>query len=233
MSETEEERLVRTVGIAVLWVMVAGCVTEPPPVVVHEDPHLSVWLMFDPEAKQPGHSHPITFTQEQVETVLKGLSVVDRNEVIGEARELFSKGQETTPAFSPAQIRTLAPLLAQAFKKASPVDMVTFYFLLGEKRVTSGGLFVRNGRLYFIVANFRTSPSTKIYETTYELDARDSPLLPVARFLYFVGFTPQQAWISTPKARSLDGYERYMDESKLVVIDLAQLFGSSAPLPTK
>lgn len=223
----------RGFGVVAICCVLAGCVTEPPPIVVHEDPHLSVWLMFDPEANRPGHSHPVTFTQEQVEAVLKGLSVVDRNEAIGEARELFSKGQESTPAFSPAQIRTLAPLLVQAFKKASPVDLVTFYFLSGDKRVTSGGVFVRSGRLYVILANFRTSPSTKIYETTYELDARESPLLPVARFLYFVGFTPREAWIPSARARSLDGYERYLDESKLVVIDLAKLFGSSVPASVK
>ncbi len=206
----------------------AGCVTEPPPIVIHEEPNSSIWLMFDPEAGQPGHSHPITFTSEQMALVLQGVSVVDRNRVIGEVRDFFSHNQEGTPAFSAGQIKTLAPLLVQAFKKASPVDMVTFYFLTGDKDrgklVTSGGLFVRKGRLYFIFANFRTSPSTKIYETAHEIEARDMPLLPVARFLYIVGFKPEEAWVPVTEARKNDGYERYMDESKLLVIDMNRLF---------
>ncbi len=220
------------VCLILLGGLFAGCVTEPPPIVIHEEPNSSIWLMFDPEAGRPGHSHPAAFTPDQMELVLKGVSVVDRNRVIGEARELFAHDQDLTQAFSAAQIKTLAPLLAQAFKKASPVDLVTFYLLTGEKErgkvVTSGGLFVRKGRLYVILANFRTSPATKIYETTYELDARDMPLLPVARFLYLVGFKPKEAWIPNGEVRGKDGYERYLDESKLIIIDVDRLFASGS-----
>lgn len=217
--------------VLLAW-LVAGCVTEPPPIVIHEEPNSSIWLMFDPEAGKPGHSHPATFTPEQMELVLKGVSVVDRNRVIGEARELFAHDQEVAQAFSAAQVKTLAPLLAQAFKKASPVDLVTFYLLTGEKErgkvVTSGGMFVRQRRLYVILANFRTSPATKIYETTYELEARDMPLLPVARFLYLVGFKPKEAWVPNGEVRGKDGYERYLDESKLIVVDLDRLFAGGS-----
>ena len=218
--------------VTFLGLLLAGCVTEPPPIVIHEEPNSSIWLMFDPEAGKPGHSHPATFTPEQMELVLKGVSVVDRNRVIGEARELFSHDQEVTQAFSAAQMKALAPLLARAFKKASPVDMVTFYLLTGEKErgkvVTSGGLFVRKGKLYMILANFRTSPSIKTYETTYEIEARDAPLLPVARFLYLVGFKPKEAWIPNGEVRGKDGYERYLDESKLLIIDLNRLFAGGS-----
>lgn len=217
-----------TVYVTLLGWLFSGCATEPSPIVIHEAPNSSIWLMFDPEAGRPGHSHPITFTPEQMELVLKGVSVVDRNRVIGEARELFANDQEVTQAFSSGQIKTLAPLLTQAFKKASPVDMVTFYFLTGDKErgrvVTSGGMFVRKGKLYMILANFRTSPATKIYETTYEIEARDMPLLPVARFLYLVGFKPKEAWIPNGEVRGKDGYERYLDESKLLIIDMDRLF---------
>jgi hypothetical protein len=94
--------------------------------------------------------------------------------------------------------------------------------------VTSGGMFVRQRRLYFILANFRTSPATKIYETTYELDARDMPLLPVARFLYLVGFKPKEAWVPNGEVRGKNGYERYLDESKLIVVDLDRLFAGGS-----
>lgn len=224
-------RLALVAGGMLGSMLAVGCAHEPPPIVVYEEPHTSIWLMFDPEAGKPGHDHPVTFTTEQMEHILGGIAVVDRNQVFGEARDFFVKNPVSTPAFTPVQVKTLAPLFVQAFKKASPVDMVTFYLLTGNKAVTSGGLFVRNGLLYFILANFRTSPATKTYETTYEIEARDMPLLPVARFLYLVGFRPSEAWIPSRQARGTDGYERYMDESKLVIVDLERLSAISAAPP--
>ncbi|MBM4121449.1 MAG: hypothetical protein FJ249_02490 [Nitrospira sp.] len=217
----------RLCGWLALSLFASGCVTEPPPIVVYEEPRTSIWLMFDPEAGKPGHSHPARFTNEQMEQILRGIWVTDRDRVFG---RIFHE-QEHALAFSELQIKTLAPVFVQAFKKASPVDLVTFYLLTGDmergKLVTSGGLFVRNNRLYFILANYRTSPSTKIYETTYEIDARDQPLLPVARYIYAAGFRPPEAWIPNGEVRRKDGYERYMDESKLLIVDLARLFAES------
>jgi len=224
-------RLASAWGTLTLGLLVAGCVTEPPPIVVYEEPRTSIWLMFDPEAGKPGHSHPARFTNEQMEQILRGIWVTDRDRVFG---RIFHE-QEHALAFSELQIKTLAPVFVQAFKRASPVDLVTFYLLSGDmergKLVTSGGLFVRNNRLYFILANYRTSPSTKIYETTYEIDARDHPLLPVARYIYAAGFKPPEAWIPNGEVRRKDGYERYMDESKLLIIDLARLFAESGQRP--
>lgn len=219
----------------ILSLLTAGCAHEPPPIVIHEEPSLSIWLVFDPEVSQAGHSHPATFTPQQMEKVLSGIAVVNRDQVFGEAREFFMKSPELMPGFTAAEVRTMAPLLVQAFKKASPVDMVTFYLQgrgAGHGRVvTSGGLFVRDRRLYFMLANFRTSPGTKIYETTYEIEARDMPLLPVARFLYFAGFRPHDAWVPNGHVRGKDGYERYLDESKLVIIDLDRLLGATDSTP--
>jgi len=224
-------------GWGLTWsLLIAGCAHEPPPIVIHEEPSLSIWLTFDPEVSPSGHSHPATFTPQQMEKVLGGILVAHRDQVFGEAREFIIKNPETTPAFAPGQIKIMAPLLAEAFKKASPVDMVTFYWLAGDKDrgklVTSGGLFLQDRRLYFILANLRTSPSTKIYETTYEIETRDTPLLPVARFLYFAGFRPHDAWIPIGQVRRNDGYERYMDESKLIVIDLDRLFAGTEAAPS-
>ena len=135
---------------------------------------------------------------------------------------------ETSATFTPNQIKTLAPLLSEAFRKASPKDMATFYLIIMDrergKMVTSGGLFVRNGRLYFILANYRTMPSSKVYETTYEIDTRSEPLLPTARFQFAIGFRPKEVWILNKEFRGRDGYERYLDESKLLIIDLQRLF---------
>lgn len=216
-----------------LTLLIAGCVTEPPPIVIFEDKYDSVWIKYDPRAKGAGHSHPVTMTPEQMAKILGGILVADRSQIIGTI-----KGDENdwTPAFTPIQIKTLVPLLTEALRKASPKDLVTFYLTIMDrehgKLITSGGLFVRNGRLYFILANFRTMPSSKIYETTYEIDVRSEPLLPIARFQFAVGFRPKEAWIPNGEVRGKDGYEWYMDESKMVIIDLKRLFPEMGALPS-
>lgn len=226
------------IGMAMMVVVLvsAGCVTQPAPIVIYADRWDSIWLKFDPAAGS-GHSHPVSIAPEQMAKVLHGVRVTDRD-VIG-AFGLFAD-QEGTPAFSAAEITRLAPYLSQALNKASPRDMVTFYLMAGDatrgRLVTSGGLFVRDGRLYFILANLRTSPSSGQYETPYEIDTRDEPLLPIARYKFTVGFTPSSAWIPNAQVRGRDGYERYMDESKQVVIDLQRLFAemdrpASTPAP--
>jgi hypothetical protein len=213
--------------------LLTGCVTEPAPIVVYEDKYDSVWIKYDPRAKGSGHSHPVTMTPEQMAKVLGGVLVADRSQIIGTI-----KGDETdwTPAFTPIQIKTLAPLLIEGLRKASPKDLVSLYLTILDrehgKLITSGGLFVRKERLYFILANFRTMPSSKIYETTYEIDVRSEPLLPIARFQFALGFRPKEAWIPNSEVRGKDGYEWYMDESKMVIIDLKRLLPEMGALPS-
>lgn len=219
-------------GWIILALLITGCVTEPAPIVIYEDKRDSIWLKFDPEATGAGHSHPVTIPAERMEVILGGVLVADRSQIIGTI-----KGDETdwAPAFTPIQIKTLTPLLSEALRKASPKDMATFYLVIMDrehgKLVTSGGLFVRGRRLYFILANFRTMPSSKIYETTYEIDTRSEPLLPTARFQFALGFRPKQAWIPNGEVRGKDGYERYLDESKLLIIDLNRLFAETGATP--
>ena len=205
-----------------LWI--GGCATGPAPIVIHEGRQESVWLHFDPKAGA-GHSHPVSITSEQMAAVLKGVRVKSRD-VIGGFELLSDK--DSAQAFSTREILALAPHLSQAFKKASPQDIATFYLTTQDSGqgalITSGGLFVRNEHLYIVLANVRTSPSSIQYENTYELDIKDQPLLPIARFKFVAGFSPREAWIPNDQARKLDGYGgSYMDEAKLLVIDFKRL----------
>lgn len=214
--------------------VLAGCVTEPAPIVIHEDKRDTIWLKFDPESGT-GHSHPYQITPDQMARVLSGLYVQHRDVVGGFG--LFFGDKEGAPAFSATQITVIAPLLSTALRKASPKDMATFYLLTGDKDlgklVTSGGLFVRDGRMYVIVANVHTSPSSVQYENTYEIDTHDEPLLPIARKKFVVGFSPKRAWVPNRELRGKDGYERYVDESKLVIVDLQKLFAQADPDPAQ
>ncbi len=204
-----------------LWT--GGCVTDPAPIVIYESRLESVWLHVDPKAGA-GHSHPVSITPDQMAAVLKGVRVKSRD-VIGGFELLSDK--DSVPAFSTREILALAPHLSQAFKKASPKDIATFYVTTQDTGhgalITSGGLFVRNEHLYFILANVRTSPSSIQYENTYELDIKDQPLLPIARFKFVAGFSPKEVWVPNDQARKLDGYGSYLDEAKLLVIDFKRL----------
>jgi hypothetical protein len=214
-----------------MLLLLAECAV-PAPIAIYEDKHDSIWLMFDPEAGA-GHSHPASIAPEQLAIVLRGVRGQGRDVIGGFG--LFQE-DDSAPVFSLAEITLLAPFLSQALKKASPQDMVTFYLTVPDpnrgKLVTSGGLFVRGGRLYLILANARTSPSSVQYENTYEIDTRDQPLLPIARYKFTVGFTPREAWIPNAQAKKQDGYEGYVDESKLLVIDLSRLPAENPSSPT-
>jgi hypothetical protein len=214
--------------------LLAGCATGPAPIAIYESRQESVWLHFDPKAGT-GHSHPASITPEHMTAVLKGIRVKNRD--VAGGFDLLSD-KDSAPAFSTAEILALAPHLSLAFKKASPSQIATFYLTTQDftrgALVTSGGLFVRNQHLYIIVANVRTSPSSIQYENTYELDTKDQPLLPIARFKFTVGFIPSEIRVPTGTARSADGYPSYLDDSKLVVIDLPRLLsGEDAAVTPK
>ncbi|MBA3754507.1 MAG: hypothetical protein H0X01_10315 [Nitrospira sp.] len=200
-----------------------GCVADSPPIVIHEEKPLSVWLKFDPSSGT-GHSHPATISNDQLAVILRGVGVQVRDNIAGFGMFASKTG---SPAFLSTEVTVLAPFLAQAFAKASPKDMVTFYLVTPDLArgdlVTSGGLFLRGRHLYVILANAHSSKFSVQYENVSAIDTRDQPLLPIARYRFSAAFTPQEAWIPNKQVRGNDGYDRYFDESKLVVVDLDRL----------
>lgn len=208
---------------AVAFGLSFACAADPPPIVIHEDKPLSVWLKFDPSSGS-GHSHPATISSEQVAAILRGIGVQPRDHIAGFG--LFSN-KSAAPAFLAAEVAVIAPFVSQAFAKASSKDIVTFYLVSNDfdrgDLITSGGLFLRNRHLYVILANAHSSKYTVQYENTSPIDTRDQPLLPLAPYRFSTVFTPQEAWIPNKQVRGKDGYGRYFDESKLTVVDLDRL----------
>ncbi len=204
--------------------LLVGCAAGPPPIVIYEDAQQYVRLQFDPRAGT-GHSHPASLSLDQIATILRGVRVKGNDVIVGFG---LLDNKDHGPAFSASQITTLAPYLSQALNKASPVDLATFYLVIRDSTkgplITSGGVFVRNSHVYIILANTRTSPSTVQYETTYEPSTKDQPLLPLTRFKYTAHFDPPDAQLPTIQTQKADGYPGYLDEAKLIVIDLARLF---------
>ena len=197
----------------------AGCAASPAPIVVYDTPQESVTVRFDPYAGA-GHSHPATVTPEQMRQVLAGVHVTNRDG-FGLGGLLGKSG--ATPAFFSSEIDTLAPFLSEALRKASTGDLAAFYLTSADPKwgrvVTSGGVFVREGLMTVILANFRTPPSSAPYEATaYEMDNRDAPLVPIARYKFTISFAPEDAL--APKEA---WHRRYVDPAKMIVVDLHRL----------
>lgn len=217
----------------IMAILVASCATSPAAIVIYEDKRDSIRLKFDPKAGT-GHSHPYPLTPEQMAAVLRGVRVSSRDTIVG----FGLLDREGGPAFSGSEIALLAQPLSEGLRKASPKDVVTFYLTMGDPRlgtlITSGGVFVRNTHLYLILANFRTPPSSGPFEgMAYELDNRDEPLSPIARHTFTMGFSPPHLRIPNAKAKEQDGYGGYLDESKLVVLDLPRLITETQTPATK
>ena len=210
-------------GLSFVFLTV-GCAAAPVPVVIFDTPQQSITLRFDPNAGS-GHSHPASVTPEQMRQVLTGIHVTNRDS-LGLGGLLGKNG--STPAFLASEIDTLAPFLSEALRKASTGDLAAFYLTAADPKwgrvVTSGGVFVREGLMTVIVANFRTPPSSAPYEATaYEMDNRDVPLMPIARYKFTISFEPEDAL--APK-QALQ--RRYVDPAKMVVIDLHRLSANNA-----
>jgi len=224
-------------GVAALIgvLAVGGCAEGPSVIVIEDNTRERVTLVLDSTAGK-GHSHPYRISPADMTAVLKGVMVKDRNAIIGFG---IMKDRQGSPAFSGSLIARLAPHLSNALGQASPRDLVTFYVTKQDEvkgpLVSSGGLLVRDNFMYFMLANVRTRPSetSNDFSTAIELDNRDAPLEPIGRFRFSVEFAPAEARVPYTKARQQSGYEPYMDDSKLVVIDLGRLFGppGKPPLP--
>lgn len=205
--------------ILTMLILSAGCTASPQPILIHRAPNLTVALMDDPRAAS-GHSHPAALSTEQMAAALRGIQLRGRD-IIG-GLGLFEDPQGT-PAFSDRELALLAPYLSAGLAKASPRDIVTFHYVQRDSNraplVTSGGVFVRGPHLYAILANAKTSPSSLQYETTYEPDSRVNPLLPIARYKFTLDYQPTHARVPTAQAKRSDGWDGYLDESKVVVVN--------------
>lgn len=208
--------------VVTLIVMTIGCAAAPPAIRIHEEPGQIIEVAFDPHAGS-GHSHPATVTPTQMVAALKGLTILERDTITGVG--IFE--DESIPALFEKTVNVLTPHLVSGLAKASPRDLVTFFLAHRENRraplITSGGVFVRNQHLYVILANARSSLSGNQYETPYPPDAKSEPLLPITRYKFAVSFVPATLRIPTAEAKKRDDWSGYLDESKVVVLDLAAM----------
>ncbi len=207
----------------VVWVAslgFSGCSTTPPPRPFYQDPATTIKFEQDEHARQP-HAHPANVAPDVMAEVLRGVQTVSRQ---GMFKSLYLNKADQGAAFSNLEIRLLAPQLSAALKQVKPDELVTFYRRISDENVglgiTSGGLFVQDQQLYFVLANSRTLPTSGMGQNmVYALDPIDTPLLPIARIDFKAAFTPATALVREEDRISWP----YIDEGRILAIDLKQL----------
>lgn len=170
-------------GYRFLFIVLAGGVlgcASPPfySYLVYENPTAFVRLEFSPWAEtdypQTWNAHPVTLSRAQIQKALQGLRVREHRA----APLRWIRGTaEMEPAFRKEEVELLIPRLLEALELAVPQELVTFYVshpLNATKReVTSGGLYVTEGRLHIILSNYRAMygipPAGLIYDRRFPL----------------------------------------------------------------
>ncbi|HZS11684.1 MAG TPA: hypothetical protein VFA38_05495 [Nitrospirales bacterium] len=213
-------------GSLLLFALLLGC--EVPQLItriVYEDPTNFVRLEPDPgvlpEAPETAHSQPANIPTDQMARVLRGFWVREHRNSI-QVRWSGLAPQE--PAFTDEEIALLASKLSEALTEAGPAERVTFYLSRPQtsikREITSGGLFVHDNFLHFILSNYRIVYGIPAYGMVYD---RRYPLMPTAPKGFDVIFTPPTAVVEGRHGLWDRIWGREKDE---VVIDLRKLRGS-------
>jgi hypothetical protein len=209
--------------------ILTACASPLPPRVLYKDAITVVQLQHDPRS-DPGHSHPSTLSPQLIKQVLTGLRVQKRGDIV---LSLVTGDPETVPAFSLSEVDDLAPKISQALAAATPVEVVGFYRRVSDASlglgVTSGGMLVRDGLLYIVLANHRSRFADVMREgLSYEVDPVRDPLQSLRSRAFKVTFVADRA-----VAHPIKPWD-YVDPGKVVALDLETLethFRSGSPSP--
>src|SRR5437867_3269377 len=213
--------------LAALVVALAACaVPQVPSRVIYEDPVNFVRLepdpFFLPEWPPSANSHPATVGPDQLARILKGFTVREHRPwllvmIMGEA--------PWEPAFRDEEVALLAPRLADALSQARPNEIVTYYLSQPQtsikREITSGGLYVKQNDLHFILGNRRIIYGIPAYGMVYD---RRYPTRPTAAKGFDLVFDPSSAVVKQESSI----WDRWLGlEKDEMVINLQKL----APSP--
>ncbi|MCX5722612.1 MAG: hypothetical protein NT179_11395 [Nitrospirae bacterium] len=101
------------------------------------------------------YDHPATWTTEELSAILSRL-------LLEEQRGILDTAKPPRPVFSQEDINRLAPAIQNAFRTARPHEWLSFHLTEPSgNAITSGGLFIKNGRLHIILANHQEPGSAE------------------------------------------------------------------------
>ncbi|MGQ0812422.1 MAG: hypothetical protein ACT4OO_14525 [Nitrospiraceae bacterium] len=162
----------------------ACTIPQVPSRIVYEDPINFVRLeespTYLPEWPPSHHSHPNAISRDDMERILKGLTIQDHRIWL---QRWIQGGTPTqiVPAFGEEEVALLATQLSEALAEAKPNERVTYYLSRPEsstKRVvTSGGLYLKDNELHFILGNWKITYGIPSYGMIYD---RRYPMSPTA-----------------------------------------------------
>jgi len=184
---------------ALLCALLAGCAIPIVPYrAVYEDPVNYVRLERDetvlPEWPPGAHAHPKAMSAEDVSRILGGISVKEHRIWL----QRWLQGEAPLiPAFRPEERVLLSQQIAAAFAEAKPDERVTFYLSHPQtsvKRIiTTGGLYVHDTELHFILGNWQVIYGIPTYGMIYD---RRYPMRPTAAKGFDLFFEPGEAIIT-------------------------------------
>ena len=98
------------------------------------------------------------------------------------------------PAFRENELRLLAPLLSEALAEAKPNERISFYLsepqTSAKRTITTGGLYLRESELHFILGNWQIIYGIPTYGMIYD---RRYPMRPTAAKGFDLFFQPNNA----------------------------------------
>lgn len=160
--------------ILLLAILLASLGCAGPPLTsrpVHTEPAWFVRLDTQQEARPSSdlYDHPATWTSEELSAILSRL-------LLEEQRGILDSPRPPKPVFSLKEITQLAPAVQRAFHMAHSTEWLSFYLSDSSTHqliITSGGLFIKNGRLHLVIANHQEP----VAETDTDVAAvRSNPL---------------------------------------------------------
>ena len=181
---------VRLLLALVALTAVAGCASPPvaAPKTIYQSGLNQVRLEQDPDSIV--NTHPIELTATEIGTLLRGVRVWERRNVI---HRLLVGQADRTRAFRDEEITILAPALAKALAQASPSERVYYHLShateQGEEEATTGWLSVREPLFYLSLGEVhdRHSPGPDI--SKYD---RQMPNVPERSAAFDATFEPEE-----------------------------------------
>lgn len=149
-------------------------------VTIYDTPDAFVRLETDRTIDQDsGHTHPAYLSSEHMAALLGGVVFEEPWAKLPLYDDLSQPRRH--PAFTEPEIALFAPLLASGLGKATPEEIVTFYRSVTrsgtQREVLSGGLYVQDGDLHILLANYRST--THFSADIGVADTRDDRLTPL------------------------------------------------------
>jgi len=225
-QEAAWSRLLSYCLLPVAYCLAVGCaVPHTLSRTIYEDPANFVRVENDPlvfsELPHTLHSHPASIPADQMAKILAGFKVREHRARL----HLMIAGEAAKePAFRDEEIRLLAPYLSEALTRVGPSERVTFYLSQPKssikRDITTGGIYMRDGQLHFILGNYRFPYGIPAYGMVYD---RRYPTRPIAAKGFDLFFEPADVVISQEITLWDQLLGRVKDE---MVIDLPRLFRS-------